>query len=68
MYQISAKQFIFIFFEYFKNILNTYFCNIPNTVYEYNLFNVFEYLFGIRFLASIRVHIPNTFKKYFTQV
>jgi hypothetical protein len=35
---------------------------------EYNLYNVYEYIFGILFFVSIRVFILNTFKKYFTQV
>jgi hypothetical protein len=34
---------------------------------EYNLYKVFEYIFGILFFVSIRVFILNTFKKYFTQ-
>jgi hypothetical protein len=35
---------------------------------KYNLYKVFEYIFGILFFVSIRVFILNTFKKYFTQV
>jgi hypothetical protein len=35
---------------------------------EYNLYNIFEYIFGILFFVSIWVFILNTFKKYFTQV
>jgi hypothetical protein len=37
---------------------------------EYNLYKVFEYIFGILFFVStcIRVFILNTFKKYFTPV
>jgi heme/copper-type cytochrome/quinol oxidase subunit 1 len=35
---------------------------------EYNLYNEFEYIFGILFFVSIRVFILNTFKKYYSQV